>query len=221
MQGVSKAVREGSSARPLLHSIDLHIAHGEIVALLGASGTGKSTLLNLAAGLEPPDEGTVCLDGAPLDRIDETARTRLRRRALGFVFQFFNLIPTLNVLENARLPLELNGLDDTAAITRLHALLDAVGLSERLHAWPAELSGGEQQRVALVRALVHRPTLLLADEPTGSLDADSGQRMLQLLVELAREHQSAVLIVTHDASVAAAADRRLELVASRLEIRPA
>ncbi|PWV65732.1 putative ABC transport system ATP-binding protein [Plasticicumulans acidivorans] len=221
MQGVSKAVREGSSARPLLHSVDLHIAHGEIVALLGASGTGKSTLLNLAAGLEPPDEGTVCLDGVPLDRIHETARTRLRRRAIGFVFQFFNLVPTLSVLENARLPLELNGLDDAATTTRLHALLDAVGLGARLHAWPAQLSGGEQQRVALVRALVHRPALLLADEPTGSLDAESGQRVLQLLIELAREHQSAVLIVTHDASVAAVADRRLKLVAGRLEICPA
>ncbi|HMX52474.1 MAG TPA: ABC transporter ATP-binding protein, partial [Plasticicumulans sp.] len=171
LRKVCRGYAEGHGQRPVLAGAELALLPGEVVALLGASGSGKSTLLNLAAGIDLPDAGEVCFDGRDLARLSETARTRLRRRQVGIVFQFFNLVPTLTVAENARLPLELNGLADAAGLARVAALLDAVGLADAARRWPGELSGGEQQRVALVRALVHRPKLLLADEPTGALDA--------------------------------------------------
>ena len=216
LRKVCRGYAEGHGQRPVLAGAELALLPGEVVALLGASGSGKSTLLNLAAGIDLPDAGEVCFDGRDLARLSETARTRLRRRQVGIVFQFFNLVPTLTVAENARLPLELNGLADAAGLARVAALLDAVGLADAVRRWPGELSGGEQQRVALVRALVHRPKLLLADEPTGALDAENGARVLDLLLRLAREHAATVLIVTHAAEVAAAADRRLRLADGRL-----
>ncbi|HND97761.1 ABC transporter ATP-binding protein [Plasticicumulans sp.] len=216
LRKVCRGYAEGHGQRPVLAGAELALLPGEVVALLGASGSGKSTLLNLAAGIDLPDAGEVCFDGRDLARLSETARTRLRRRQVGIVFQFFNLVPTLTVAENARLPLELNGLADAAGLARVAALLDAVGLADAARRWPGELSGGEQQRVALVRALVHRPKLLLADEPTGALDAENGARVLDLLLRLAREHAATVLIVTHAAEVAAAADRRLRLADGRL-----
>lgn len=216
LRKVCRGYAEGHGQRPVLAGAELALLPGEVVALLGASGSGKSTLLNLAAGIDLPDAGEVCFDGRDLARLSETARTRLRRRQVGIVFQFFNLVPTLTVAENARLPLELNGLADAAGLARVAALLDAVGLADAARRWPGELSGGEQQRVALVRALVHRPKLLLADEPTGALDAANGARVLDLLLRLAREHAATVLIVTHAAEVAAAADRRLRLADGRL-----
>ncbi|HNM42694.1 ABC transporter ATP-binding protein [Plasticicumulans sp.] len=216
LRKVCRGYAEGHGQRPVLAGAELALLPGEVVALLGASGSGKSTLLNLAAGIDLPDAGEVCFDGRDLARLSETARTRLRRRQVGIVFQFFNLVPTLTVAENARLPLELNGLADAAGLARVASLLDAVGLADAARRWPGELSGGEQQRVALVRALVHRPKLLLADEPTGALDAENGARVLDLLLRLAREHAATVLIVTHAAEVAAAADRRLRLADGRL-----
>ncbi|HMV37930.1 MAG TPA: ABC transporter ATP-binding protein [Plasticicumulans sp.] len=216
LRKVCRGYAEGHGQRPVLAGAELALLPGEVVALLGASGSGKSTLLNLAAGIDLPDAGEVCFDGRDLARLSETARTRLRRRQVGIVFQFFNLVPTLTVAENARLPLELNGLADAAGLARVASLLDAVGLADASRRWPGELSGGEQQRVALVRALVHRPKLLLADEPTGALDAENGARVLDLLLRLAREHAATVLIVTHAAEVAAAADRRLRLADGRL-----
>ena len=216
LRKVCRGYAEGHGQRPVLARAELALLPGEVVALLGASGSGKSTLLNLAAGIDLPDAGEVCFDGRDLARLSETARTRLRRRQVGIVFQFFNLVPTLTVAENARLPLELNGLADAAGLARVASLLDAVGLADASRRWPGELSGGEQQRVALVRALVHRPKLLLADEPTGALDAENGVRVLDLLLRLAREHAATVLIVTHAAEVAAAADRRLRLADGRL-----
>ncbi|HMW41370.1 MAG TPA: ABC transporter ATP-binding protein [Plasticicumulans sp.] len=216
LRKVCRGYAEGHGQRPVLAGAELALLPGEVVALLGASGSGKSTLLNLAAGIDLPDAGEVCFDGRDLARLSETARTRLRRRQVGIVFQFFNLVPTLTVAENARLPLELNGLADAAGLARVASLLDAVGLADAARRWPGELSGGEQQRVALARALVHRPKLLLADEPTGALDAENGARVLDLLLRLAREHAATVLIVTHAAEVAAAADRRLRLADGRL-----
>ncbi|HMZ09815.1 MAG TPA: ATP-binding cassette domain-containing protein, partial [Plasticicumulans sp.] len=162
LRKVCRGYAEGHGQRPVLAGAELALLPGEVVALLGASGSGKSTLLNLAAGIDLPDAGEVCFDGRDLARLSETARTRLRRRQVGIVFQFFNLVPTLTVAENARLPLELNGLADAAGLARVAALLDAVGLADAARRWPGELSGGEQQRVALARALVHRPKLLLA-----------------------------------------------------------
>lgn len=220
LRSVSRWFDEGTSRRAVLNSADLVLASGEVVALLGASGSGKSTLLNLAAGIDRPDAGEVCFDGRDLARLDERERTRTRRRHVGIVFQFFNLVPTLTVAENARLPLELNGLADAVGRARVARLLDAVGLAPAQRRYPGELSGGEQQRVALVRALAHRPALLLADEPTGALDAGNGARVLELLLGLAREHAGAVLIVTHAAEVAAAADRCLRLADGRLHALP-
>ncbi|HXH04681.1 MAG TPA: ABC transporter ATP-binding protein [Candidatus Competibacteraceae bacterium] len=221
LRGLGKSYREGERSRSVFQGLTLAIERGAQVALLGPSGSGKSTLLNLLAGIDLPDAGTLKVDGIELPRLDEGARTRFRRRHVGFVFQFFNLIPTLTVAENIRLPLELNGLDTPAELARVAALLARVGLQDRQHSYPEQLSGGEQQRVACLRALIHRPALLLADEPTGNLDIASGRRVLELLLELTAEAGSTLLLVTHSNEVAETCERVLELRQGRLvQVRP-
>jgi putative ABC transport system ATP-binding protein len=213
---VVKSYREGESERMVLRGVELTVAAGEIVVLLGRSGSGKSTLLNLVGGIDRPTSGTVRVEGLDVAAMSETARTHLRRRRIGFVFQFYNLIPTLTVEENLRLPLELNGVDGTAGEARALALLDEVGLADRAASFPDRLSGGEQQRVAVARALVHGPALVLADEPTGNLDAESARQVLALLAGLARREGKTVLAASHSDEVAALADRAFTLADGRL-----
>ena len=208
-----------TTSRELLRDVSLTLARGERVALLGESGTGKSTLLNLVAGLEPPDAGEIFVDGVAMHALGADAAAAVRRRSIGFVFQAFHLIPHLSVERNVAVPLLLNGVAPGDALGRARGMLARVGLGERGASAPGELSGGEQQRVALARALVHRPVLLLADEPTGNLDPGSAAVALALLDEQVRANDAALLIVTHSEQAAAIADRRLRLAADGL--RPA
>jgi putative ABC transport system ATP-binding protein len=204
------------SRHAVLAGIDLAVAAGHAVAVAGRSGSGKSTLLNLAGALDEPSAGEVLVAGTSLDGLDETARALLRRARIGFVFQFFNLIPTLTVGENLRLPLELNGVCREEARRLAARWLDAVGLPGVAGRFPENLSGGEQQRVAVARALVHVPALVLADEPTGNLDADTATEVLALLVASCRDSGSTLLIATHSGEAAAACDRVLYLDHGRL-----
>jgi putative ABC transport system ATP-binding protein len=197
--------------------LTFNVEQGETVALLGASGSGKTTLLNLISGIDTPDSGKVLLDGVNVHGLAEPERTLLRRQHIGFVFQFFNLIPTLKVGENVALPLELLGEEDSNAEQRAAALLVDVGLGGLSNRYPETLSGGEQQRAAIARALAHRPALLLADEPTGNLDEDSGGRIIALLTGLARRQRTTMLLVTHSSHIARAADRVLHLRHGRVE----
>ncbi len=193
--------------RSVLRALDFRLEAGEYVAIMGESGVGKSTLLNLIAGLDAPDSGTLLIAGHAINALDDEAATRLRREKLGFVFQAFHLLPHLNLLQNVALPLRLNGLSDERAFE----MLDAVGLAGREQDFPRQLSGGEMQRVAIARALAHRPRLLLADEPTGNLDPDTAADILQLLKREIRDSQAAAVIVTHSPAAAASADRILVL----------
>lgn len=206
-----RRVSEGGVDREILRGVDLELARGEFAALLGRSGSGKSTLLNLIGGLDAPDGGEIWIDGERVDDLDETARTILRRRRIGFVFQAFNLVPTLTVLENVLLPLELDGRADAAARERAGSLLEEVGLGDRADSFPDRLSGGEQQRVAVARALAGEPALVLADEPTGNLDHETGDAVLDLLERLVRERGVTLLVVTHSTDAAARADRTLSM----------
>lgn len=216
LRDVHKSFSEGSRKRAVLAGIDLAITSGERVALLGRSGSGKSTLLNLIAGLETPSAGEIEVAGASLGKLSEAERTRLRRDQIGFVFQSYNLIPTLTVLENILLPLELAGRDDASGRAEAEASLDKLGLADRARAFPDVLSGGEQQRVAIARALAHRPTLLLADEPTGNLDDGMARDVLALLDEALRAAQATLIIATHSARAASIATRVLRVEAGRL-----
>jgi len=213
-RGIGKTVKSGDSDLVILRDIELAVMPGEAVAIVGASGSGKSTLLALLAGLDTPTSGTVELDGANLFELDEDARAELRGRAVGFVFQSFQLLPSLTALENVMLPLELAGRDDAESGAR--EILAHVGLAERLHHYPKHLSGGEQQRVALARAFVVRPKLLLADEPTGSLDAESGEAVIALLFQLNRESGTTLVLVTHDEQLAQRCTRTVRLAAGRI-----
>jgi len=204
--------------RTILDALSLVVEPGEVVAIVGESGTGKSTLLNLIAGLETPDAGRIELAGADLATLDDAARTRLRRRAIGFVFQAFHIIPHLTALENTVLPLVLLGLGAQERHERATHMLEAVGLGERSHAMPRELSGGELQRVAIARALVHRPALVLADEPTGNLDPDTAQSVLALLAAGARAGNASTILVTHSEAAARSADRVLRLARGQLAV---
>jgi putative ABC transport system ATP-binding protein len=207
LQHVTKSYREGEAERMVLRDVSVTIAGGEIAVLVGRSGSGKSTLLNLVAGIDQPTAGTVAVNGTDLTALDEQGRTRFRRRHIGFVFQFFNLIPLLTVEENLLLPLDLNGRADAGGVARARVLLERVGLADRGDSFPERLSGGEQQRVAIARALIHDPALILADEPTGNLDADTAADVLDLLDTLAREAGRTVLMATHSREVVGVADR--------------
>jgi putative ABC transport system ATP-binding protein len=213
-KGIGKTVKSGDADLVILRDIDLAVTSGEALAVLGASGSGKSTLLALLAGLDTPTSGSVTLDGVDLFSLDEDERAQLRARVLGFVFQSFQLLPALTALENVMLPLELAYADD--AEPRAREMLVRVGLGERLAHDPKHLSGGEQQRVALARAFVVRPKLLLADEPTGSLDAQSGAQIIELLFELNREQGTTLVLVTHDEALAARCTRKLRLAGGQL-----
>ncbi len=188
---------------------DLSIERGELIALLGASGSGKSTLLNLLAGIDKPASGQVTIAGQNISNLQEPQLTLFRRQHIGFIYQLFNLIPTLTVFENVALPLELCGVVTTEREQRVDDWLNKVGLQGREQAFPDQLSGGEQQRIAIARALIHQPMLVLADEPTGNLDAETGLHILDLLTELANQHQQTLLIVTHSEAVASRAKRVL------------
>jgi len=207
-------VKSGDADLVILRDIDLAVTSGEALAVVGASGSGKSTLLALLAGLDTPSVGTVMLDGVDLFSLDEDQRAQLRGRLLGFVFQSFQLLPALTALENVMLPLELARVDDAEA--RAREMLVRVGLGERLQHYPKHLSGGEQQRVALARAFVVRPKLLLADEPTGSLDAQSGAQIIELLFGLNREQGTTLVLVTHDEALASRCTRIVRLIGGRL-----
>lgn len=196
----------GPSARRVLNGVSLELRAGEYVAIMGDSGTGKSTLLNLIAGLDAPGSGRIVFEGQDLALLDDNRRTRLRRARMGFVFQAFHLLPHLSVVRNVALPLALNGVRGPTARARVEAMLASVGLADRAHSAPSELSGGEMQRVALARALVHRPTLVLADEPTGNLDADSAREVLELLRAQLKRDGAAGILVTHSRAAARTAD---------------
>jgi putative ABC transport system ATP-binding protein len=211
LERVSKTYQEAGRERPVLHEVNASFAQGELLVLLGKSGSGKSTLLNLVSGIDLPTSGEVWVAGQPLTRLSERERTLFRRRNIGFVFQFFNLVPTLTVLENVLLPLELNGQSGPAARATANAMLAEVGLEDRGSAYPDRLSGGEQQRVAIARALVHSPALILADEPTGNLDEETGQQVLRLLDRLTRQAGKTMIMVTHSQEVVGMADRVLSM----------
>ena len=201
----------GARPRTVFEAVDLDLAPGDYVAVMGESGIGKSTLLNLAAGLDRADAGTVVLDGVDLTTQDDDALTVLRRRAMGFVFQAFHILPYLTAAQNVALPLSLLGITGGAAEARVAAMLESVGLSDRGAALPRELSGGELQRIAIARALVHRPRLVLIDEPTGNLDPESAEQVLALLRARIKDNAAAGILVTHSRSAAATADRILVL----------
>ena len=217
VENLAREYSTGSSRQVVFDRLTFSVEQGETVALLGASGSGKTTLLNLISGIDTPGSGKVLLNGVDVHGLAEPARTLLRRQHIGFVFQFFNLIPTLKVGENVALPLELLGEEDSKAEQRAAALLDDVGLGGLSGRYPETLSGGEQQRAAIARALAHRPALLLADEPTGNLDEDTGDRIIVLLTDLARQQGTTMLLVTHSNRVAQAADRVLRLSHGRVE----
>ena len=211
---VTKRVRDSTGTLTILHDIDFTLAAERSVAIVGASGSGKSTLLAIIAGLDTPTEGTVRLAGTDLFAIDEDARAQVRADKLGFVFQSFQLLGNLNALENVMLPLELQGRADARVLAT--EMLKRVGLGERLRHYPRVLSGGEQQRVALARAFVVRPALLLADEPTGSLDFATGETVMALMFELNRETGTTLVLVTHDLAIAARCDQQLRIEAGRI-----
>ncbi|NNF04816.1 MAG: ABC transporter ATP-binding protein [Rhodothermales bacterium] len=222
LANVVKTYTEGAVSRRVLDALNLEIGRGEFVVLMGRSGAGKSTLLNLIGGLDAPSSGRIRIGDFNIDEMDEEERTLFRRRHLGFVFQAWNLIPTLSVLENVLLPLELaagrSGSPDDRAARRNRALglLEEVGLGDRGDSYPDVLSGGEQQRVAVVRALIHDPLLLLADEPTGNLDYETGRQVMDLLHDLVRRTNTTMIVVTHDRDFLRASDRILGLRSGRL-----
>ena len=208
---ISKGYMEGGKLRQVLQQVSFNFNEGEFVAILGRSGSGKSTLLNLISGIDLVDSGDIEINGARLTKMNELERTLFRRKHIGFVFQFFNLLPTLSVLENISLPLELSGADLVSARGKAKELLDAVGLLDRQKTFPDRLSGGEQQRVAIARALVHDPLLVLADEPTGNLDQETGAQVLSLLDDLTRQRGKNLILVTHSKENTILADRVVTL----------
>ena len=214
VEHLTKRVQDSTGTLTILHDIDFTLMPARTVAIVGASGSGKSTLLSIIAGLDTPSEGTVRLAGIDLFAIDEDARAAVRAEKLGFVFQSFQLLGNLNALENVMLPLELQGRSDARALAT--AMLKRVGLGERLRHYPRVLSGGEQQRVALARAFVVKPALLLADEPTGSLDFATGETVMALMFELNREAGTTLVLVTHDDTIATRCDQQLRIEAGRV-----
>ena len=207
LNNLSKFYIEGEQQRQVFSDVNLEINNGEFVVLLGRSGSGKSTLLNLLSGIDQPNSGQIVVNGVDLTALSEHERTIFRSRHIGFIFQLYNLIPTLTVLENVLLPLELSGTLKKGHHERVTRLLEAVGLADRTHSFPDKLSGGEQQRVAILRALIHRPQLLLADEPTGNLDAETSNVVIKLLTALVRKEGKTLVLVTHNNEFANLADR--------------
>lgn len=214
IERLTKTYRLGAESLTVLHGVSFALQAGETCSIIGPSGSGKSTLLGLAAGLDAPSSGTVRVDGEDLARLGEEGRAALRNRAVGFVFQSFHLIPTLTALENITVPLELRG--EHGVADRAHELLVAVGLTERANHYPKQLSGGEQQRIALARAFINRPRILFADEPTGNLDADTGTRIEALLFDLNARFGTTLVLVTHDPDLAARTGRVIRLAAGRV-----
>ncbi len=209
LREVSKTVVSGSEPLTILHPLTLDVARGQFIAIVGPSGSGKSTLLGLIAGLDAPSSGDVLIDGTNITTLSEDGLARLRGEKIGFVFQFFHLIPSLTAFENVAVPMEIAGSRD--ARPRAQALLDEVGLTGRAHHYPSQLSGGEQQRVALARALANNPPILLADEPTGNLDSANGRHIMELLRDIHKTRGTTIVLVTHDTDLAALADTRLIL----------
>lgn len=216
VRGLKKSLRSGSASLEILKGIDLTIPARQFVVIMGASGSGKTTLLGLLAGLDAPTSGTVAINGQEISHLTEDALARIRATKLGFVFQSYQLIPTLTALENVLLPHELHAAEDGRP--RAQELLTSVGLAERIHHYPVQLSGGEQQRVALARAFMLRPPVILADEPTGNLDSATGARVMELLMELNRREGTTLVLVTHDASLAAHAERKILLRDGQIEV---
>lgn len=217
LQQVSKTVMSGSEKLTILHPLDLHVPSDQFLAIIGPSGSGKSTLLGLIAGLDSPTTGSVLIDSEDITKLDEDELARLRGEKIGFVFQFFHLIPSLTALENVLVPMEISGI--SGAETKAYALLAEMGLSERTHHYPSQLSGGEQQRVAIARALANDPPILLADEPTGNLDWDNGQHIIELLLEIHERRGTTIVLATHDTSLASRADLILALKGGKAERR--
>ena len=209
LRDVSKTVVSGTAPLTILHPLSLDIARGEFIAIVGPSGSGKSTLLGLIAGLDSPSSGDVLIDGVNITKLGEDGLAKLRGEKIGFVFQFFHLIPSLTAFENVAVPLEIAGARNAG--TRAQELLQEVGLTGRSHHYPSQLSGGEQQRVALARALANNPPILLADEPTGNLDSANGRHIMELVRDIHKTRGTTIVLVTHDAELAAIADARLIL----------
>jgi putative ABC transport system ATP-binding protein len=220
IEGLTKSFRDGDAQHEVLCGVDLDIAAGDFVALIGRSGSGKSTLLHCLAGIETASKGTISIDGIELTSLDETARTHLRRDRIGIIFQFFHLLPALSVRDNVELPAQLRGDAASAIRERSDALLEELGLLDRATQFPDRLSGGEQQRVAIARALINEPSLLLADEPTGNLDVDTAESILELFREIHQKHGVTILMATHSEEAAAAATRTAELIAGEIEWTP-
>jgi putative ABC transport system ATP-binding protein len=221
IRNLNKTYEEGGRSRHVLEAVDLDIIQGEFFVMLGKSGSGKSTLLNLISGIDKPDNpqtAQIRIDDTDITKLNDTQQTLFRRKAIGIVFQFFNLIPTLTVLENITLPLELRGESRKTSDKRGIRLLDRVGLGNRGSSFPDKLSGGEQQRIAIARALAHEPKLVLADEPTGNLDEETGERVLALLLELTREEGKTLVMATHNPEIVPYADRVCRIHEGRLQI---
>jgi putative ABC transport system ATP-binding protein len=216
LKNLTRSFREGGREHRVLDGVSARIESGQSVAVIGRSGSGKSTLLNVVSGIDNVDSGTVEMDGQEVSSLREPERTRFRRKHVGFIYQFFNLVPTLDAEENVRLVLELNGVRGAEARRRSAAMLTEVGLGDRLHSAVDAFSGGEQQRVAIARALVHEPQLLLADEPTGNLDEETARQVFPLVMSLVRQRGATLLLVTHDRALATSADRVLEMRDGRL-----
>jgi putative ABC transport system ATP-binding protein len=215
LRGVSKTVPSGAGTLTILHPTDLAIDAGRVVAITGPSGSGKSTMLGLLAGLDAPSSGQVILDGVDITKLGEDALAKLRGTRIGFVFQFFHLLPSLTAFENVLVPMELAGVPGAAA--RARELLAEVGLSDRAHHYPSQLSGGEQQRVAIARALANNPAVLLADEPTGNLDSATGRQVIEILLDVNKRKGTTLVLVTHDPALAAMADVTIRLRDGRIE----
>lgn len=215
-RGVSKSYRKGNNTVTPLEALDLTVLKGEFLALMGPSGSGKTTLLNLLSGIDSPTSGSLVIAGVDIATLSRRELTKWRAKHVGYIFQLYHLVPVLTAFENVELPLLLDPLSKKERHAKVHAALDLVGLGDRMHHTPAELSGGQEQRVAIARAIVANPPLLVADEPTGDLDRESATRILELLRELAREHRKTIVMVTHDAKAAAAADRTLHLEKGQL-----
>jgi putative ABC transport system ATP-binding protein len=209
LRGVSKTVTSGGRPLTILHPLDLTIQSGQFLAVLGPSGSGKSTLLGLVAGLDEPTSGSILIDDVDITALGEDALAKLRGEKIGFVFQFFHLVPSLTAFENILIPMEIAGRRD--ATGRARQLLEEVGLADRGHHYPSQLSGGEQQRIAIARALANDPPIILADEPTGNLDSTTGKLIMELLLDVRRTRQTTMMLVTHDVELAALADSRLVL----------